>query len=51
MNQKFIEEREKVDWKAVDFIADYRKHARVKRVPVQVKVERVHYSTIALQVK
>ena len=29
-----------------DFIADYRKHARVKRVPVPVEVERVHYECV-----
>ena len=29
-----------------DFIADYRKHARLKKVPVPVEVERVHYECV-----
>ena len=31
---------------AVDFYADYRKHARLKKVPVPVEVERVHYECV-----
>ena len=31
---------------AADFFADYRKHARVKKVPIPVEVERVHYECV-----
>ena len=31
---------------AVDFYVDYRKHARLKKVPVPVEVERVHYECV-----
>ena len=38
--------RRKLSGAVSDFIADYRKHARVKRVPVPVEVERVHYECV-----